>query len=527
MSNLFIRVLAALIVAYLPCASTVKSLGILQQSGYKNSGFWKWLKRKDNLFFNRLSVLALCLALSTAVFSLCFSFAGIRLALLISALPYVGLLSIFWWVDKKYALKVPVVATGRLYRLFALYYAFTFLFAFVLISFFNFLAVINGSSLYALIAYVPMAILPLLLPVSLILANGVSGIFENARNGKFVKRAGQVLDETQITRVAIVGSYGKTSVKNIAKTLLLEKFSVVETPASYNTPMGIAKTVLGEEFSNKQIFLAEMGARKEGDVAELCTFVKPDYAIFTGVCAQHIQTFGSVEKVLEEKSRVLSFVKLAVCGEDLYGKVEGNNLLFAGESNLKSLCLSSTKTSFTLLIDGEELEVETALLGRSAAENIALAATLCQTLGMTKEEIAAGISKLAPIPHRLQGMENNGVLILDDGYNCNIQGAKAALEVLSSHTGRKCIVTPGIVEGGIMEETLNEELGRRIAESRIDRVILVGDTLVGAVKRGYEEANGSGELSVTRSLAAAQEVLATWVERGDGVLFLNDLPDCY
>ncbi len=528
------KIVASLVVSLLFCLCTVKSVGVMQQCGYKNGGFWKWLKRRDNLLFNRLSVLALCLALGTAVTSLCFSFLGERWAALASALPFLGLILVFWRVDNKYALKVPAIHTGRWRRLFGAYLFFTALFSFIFISLLSFLKALNGSTLYALLAYVPFAAMPLLLPAILCVANGAASLFENARNRKFVKRAGQALEEKNICRVAVVGSYGKTSVKNILTTLLSEKFAVVETPASYNTPMGIAKTVLGGEMGGKEIFIAEMGARKEGDIAELCGLVKPDYAIFTGVCEQHIATFGSLDSVFAEKSEVLRYAaKKVVCGESLRERVlaldekDKNKAIFAGMAQVKNLRLDCEKTSFTLCL-GEEVEVETRLLGRAAAENIALAATLCKELGMTEREIAAGIEKLQPIEHRLQRLENGGVVILDDGYNCNAEGAKVALEVLSLATGRKCVVTPGIVEGGVLEEELNGGLGKLLANYDFDKVILVGDTLVGTVKEGYTSAGGDmKKLSTVKTLTGAQSLLRDFLSAGDTVLFLNDLPDAY
>ncbi len=527
MIELMEKVVAGLIVALFACLSTVKTVGIMQQSGYKNAAFLAWLRRKDNLQFNRLAVLSLCLALSTSVVSLCFSFLGVSWALLLSALPFFGLFFLFCKVDEKYALKVRGTRTGRSTRLFAVYFVLTAFVAYVFIAVLNFLAVVNGSKLYGLIAYAPFSALPMLLPFLLCLANLTTAPFERAHNAKFVKRAGQVLDETKITRVAVVGSYGKTSVKNIVKTLLAEKYAVVETPASYNTPVGIAKTVLSDEFQGKQIFIAEMGARRQGDIDELCRLVKPDYALFTGVCAQHIQTFASVENILQEKSEVVRFAKKTFCGEGLQGKVEGE-VAFAGVSQATDVKLGSRETQFSFLYRGERVRVKTRLLGRSAVENILLAVALCEELGLTAQELLSGFAKLEPVPHRLQLIESGGAYILDDGYNCNEEGAQVALEVLSLHEGRKCVVTPGIVEGGILEETLNGRLGETLAGYDFDRVILVGDTLVGAIKSGYLAAGGSAEkLCVTRSLELAQARLAEWIKAGDGVLFLNDLPDIY
>ncbi len=523
------KMIAALITSLLLCFSTLKLLGAMQQGGYKNAGFLRWLKRKDNLFFNRLAALALCLALSGVITAMCFSFLGEKWALVVSSLPFLGLILVFWRVDGKYALKVPLKRTARLIRLFAAYYLITAVFSYFFLSVLMILSNANGSPLYALIAYAPFAISPILLPVWLCVANGATSVFENAHNRKFIKQAGQVLDERKIIRVAVVGSCGKTSVKNILKTILSEKYKVVETPASYNTPMGIAKTVFLDEFSEKEVFIAEMGARKEGDISELCHLVKPDYAVFTAVCPQHIASFGSIENVYKEKSQILRSGAKVVCGESLQAWIKDcAEVIYAGASQIRDLRLSGKNTAFTLLLGGEEVEIKTSLLGRIAAENIALAATLCMEMGLTKEEIVAGVEKLQPIPHRLQLLENNGVYILDDGYNCNIEGAKAALEVLSQFEGRTCIVTPGIVEGGILEEELNGALGAEIATRKVDKVILVGDTLVGAVKDGYVHGGGDeGKLSVAQTLEKAQELLAEWLQTGDAVLFLNDLPDLY
>ena len=530
MNEVICRMIAALVTACLCCMAGKKMLGVLQQSGYKNVSFLRWLEKKDNMYFNRLAVLSACLMLSTTLISLCFSFWGTKTALVLSSIPFFGFLLLFSYVDEKYALKVPLVYTGRVGRLFAVFFLFTASISYTLIAFLGFLAEINGSFLYGLLAYVPVAILPLLLPWILCLANLADGVYEGARNRNFVKRAGQVLDESKIIRIGIVGSYGKTSVKNILKTLLSERYSVVETPASYNTPIGIAKTVFSPEFAEKEILIAEMGARKKGDIAELCRLVKPDYAIFTGVCGQHLETFGTVENVFAEKSEILKCgARTVVCGKELQGYIDGQyEVTYADTAELEMVSFTATRTAFTLSIDGKKIAVNTSLLGKAAVENILLSVKLAQALGLTAEEIERGLSKLQPIAHRLQLIEENGVYVLDDGYNCNPKGAEEGLDALARFEGRKCVVTPGIVECGILERELNAELGEKIAVRHFDKVILVGSTLVGAVKEGYLKAGGEAErLEKAETLDGAQEILSQWIMRGDAVLFLNDLPDVY
>lgn len=534
MDNIWARIIASVLCTALFCCMTAKTVGAMQQGGYKNRTFYRWLRRGDNMFFNRLSVLALCLALTTAVTTVAFSFLGRTWSLLISALPFFTLLGVFFAVDLKYALKVPIKLTGRFYRLMTAYFIFTGVISYGFIALLSFLAMKNGSTLYGVISYLPFAVMPILLPYILCLANGVTRIFENARNAKFVKRAGQVLNETDIIRIGVVGSFGKTSVKNILRSILSVRYEVVQTPESYNTPIGIAKTVFSPDFTKKQILIAEMGARKAGDIAELCALVKPDYAIFTGVCEQHISSFKNIENVFAEKSEIIKSGALVVCAEGLRERINesfgdnAKNIIYANGENVEDMHLTATATQFTLRYGDEKIQVKTSLLGYAGIENILLAVTLAKQLGLTKEEILQGIERIEVVPHRLQLTESGGVYILDDAYNSNPRGAGEALAALGRFSGRKCVVTPGIVECGILEEKINGVLGRKIAQEHLDLVILVGDTLVGAVKKGYLENGGDNDkLVVARNLDDAKEVLSKWVSAGDAVLFLNDLPDVY
>ena len=534
MDNLLLRIIASVLASGIFCACSWKMLGAMQQSGYRGVVFWRWMKKKENMFFNRLCVLALCLALSTTVTALCFSFLGTRAALGISLLPFLACGVYFCYADRKFALKVPAKRTGRLWRLLAVFALFVACVSFILIALLAFLSEWNGSQLYALIAYAPFAIMPMLLPNLLRAANACASVFENARNKKFVKRAGRTLADTKIIRVGVVGSYGKTSVKNILKTILSEKYTVVETPASYNTPIGVAKTVFSPAFADKQVLIAEMGARRAGDIAELCRLVAPDYAIFTGVCEQHIETFGSLEKVWNAKKEIFAGNTKVVCGSGLRdyvmqdASIDKQRVIFADALTAEDISYGATETKFTLRMGDSDYAVQTKLLGKAAVENILLAVTLALEMGLEMAEIVKGIAKIDYVPHRLQLLEKSNVYVLDDAYNCNPKSAEESLLALSRFSGRKCIITPGIVECGVLQEKINGALGKKIAKSCLDKVILVGDTLVGAVKTGYQKAGGDMEkLTVVKTVQDGADLFVEWMQAGDAVLFLNDLPDIY
>lgn len=518
--------------------ATFKSLGILQQVGYGNKAFWRWLKRKDNLYFNRLTVWSVLALFTGSLAAIAASLLGQEVSL-VAFTAACFLFAFFYCVaDKKYALKVPVNVTKRLQRL-ALGYVFvTAVGIYILLSVLGTMEALIANEVYSVFALAPFAFAPVLTPVFLTVANGVLSPFEKKNNAKYVKQAKAKLENAKVLRIGVVGSYGKTSVKNILASILSAKYSVIFTPESYNTPAGVAKTVNCLNVENAEIFIAEMGARRVGDVAELCELVKPDYAVFTGVCRQHMETFKTEENLFKAKSEIVKGVKTAVvCGAGLREKITGSEWL-AQEDKKKCIFLESgavsevelgaKQTSFTLSLGEEKLKVETSMLGLAAVENIALAATLAKEIGMTAEEIALGIEKIKPIEHRLRLIESNGAYILDDAYNCSERSAKEAIEALCRFEGRKILVTPGIVEGGILEESINAELGGLIARANLDRVMLVGETLALAIKKGYLAANGDGEkLSVYPCLDCVKSVLEKELGEGDAVLFLNDLPDAY
>jgi UDP-N-acetylmuramoyl-tripeptide--D-alanyl-D-alanine ligase len=147
---------------------------------------------------------------------------------------------------------------------------------------------------------------------------------------------------------------------------------------------------------------------------------------------------------------------------------------------------------------------------------------------MTKDEILRGIEKVRQIPHRLQLIESGGAYILDDAYNCSERSAEEGIEALFRFHGKHFIVTPGIVEGGEVEEELNAKLGELLAKVQPDFIMLIGEKRAQSIIKGYVLAGGDEEkLGVYCALDSVKTVLQTKLGEGDAVLFLNDLPDVY
>ena len=519
-------ILVTLILCAMLCLAVKKQLGVLQSSGYSNKKYFKWLKKKGNLAFERFVLLAMLCALSSAVVGLCFSFAG-EWSAVISLVPFLIFFITYLVADAKIALRSELTFTPRLWRLYTVLILVTAIVTYLFVTLLNFADAVWGNNIFNYLRYCPLALLPLLIIPLMLLANGIAKIYEIPRNKKFVRQAKRKLSSSNIKVIAITGSFGKTSTKFILNGILSKKYRVLTTPRSHNTPIGIALAVNSNELEDYDIFIAEMGARHIGDIAELCEICPPDLSIITGVCGQHLETFLSFQNIVKAKGEILAYTKeRAIIADecfDLFAEFNGEKV--------RSNCVADIQctpegTDFTLTLGGKSARVKTKLLGRHSAYNIGLAAEAAFLSGMTLEEISEAIGGIEYIEHRLQLIKSGGVNILDDGYNSNVKGAAAAIEVLNSFEGGKIVVTPGLVELGVLEEKENYELGKKLVG--IDFVILVGDTLITPVKRGYLENGGkSNRLKICPTLKAAQEEIRGYIKEGDTILFLNDLPDIY
>lgn len=505
----------------------IPMLGIMQQESYSGKLFLKWYCKKNNMLPRRIDLLTLSLLLLVTLFNLCFSFAGSVYANLISAIPFVGICALYVFASQKYALKVPLKKTGRMLRLGVCTYLLTAVFFFVVCASCASIAVVADLRALTLLRFLPACLIPFVMPYVVCLANLIMKAYEVPRNRRFIRRAEKQLSQSGCIKVGITGSCGKTSVKQIAAAILEGDKKVLATPASFNTPIGIARTV-NERGLDCDVFLAEMGAKRTGDIAELCDLVQPAYGVITAVYPQHLETFGSPDAIASEKGVLAQRAQKCVIGKSAYDagiRAEGA-LVWGTDFGAEEVQCTCEGTQFILRLPDGSVPVKTVLLGKHAAEDIALAAALCSLLGLSKEEIAKRIGEIQPVPHRLQRLEGNGLHILDDSYNSNIEGAQNAVETLRLFPGKKAVVTPGLVELGALEEEENKKLGASL--KGLDAVILVGETLVLILRAGYLEAGGEEDkLFLVPTLEKATEVLSQTLSAGDSVLFLNDLPDVY
>lgn len=421
--------------------------------------------------------------------------------------------------------KKPFVITERVKRLLCIHAALAFAMELILLA------------LSPALGYLLPAFEPLMIMLSALIAQPV----EKRINDQFLNDAKRRLDAMGgLIRIGITGSYGKTSTKFLLRDILSVKYRVLATPSSFNTPMGVTRVIREQLMPSHQVFIAEMGARHVGDIAELVDLVHPTVGLLTSVGPQHLDTFGSIERVRDTKYELIEglpqdgtaiFARDGALCEELYArcpleaKYMPGDLLAASDEETGPW---GTRFTLTDVKTGESRKVSTRLLGEHSIANLMLCCTAAKTLGMTLSEIAEGVSRCQPVEHRLQLISGGGgVTIIDDAFNANPVGAKAALRVLERFPGRRIIVTPGMVELGGEEAAFNASFGEQMAGC-VDIAILVGKRHTAPIaeglrKKGFPEEN----IHVVSSLNESTQVLHAMMKSGDVVLYENDLPDNY
>ncbi|MCL2736691.1 MAG: UDP-N-acetylmuramoyl-tripeptide--D-alanyl-D-alanine ligase [Propionibacteriaceae bacterium] len=461
-------------------------------------------------------------------------------AVLIGALALVwgvgaGVIAIVWllialWANRPKAAqaKKPLVFTSRVIRMLVAVGVLV-----VLVLLLGLVVPTRALTLVAILPYV-------LSPVWVIIANAVNSPIEAGVRQRYLDEAKRLLaSHPRLIRIGITGSYGKTSVKYYLATLLKGHFNVLMTPESYNTPMGITKTIRAELRATHEVFVCEMGAERIGEIAADCDLVDPQIGVITAIGEQHLVTFGSQAAILQTKMELAQ----AVRGKGMLYLNGDNEILRANQPDQDrqlyglrtdsdtyayDVDVHSSGTTFSLSHKGSRITgLSTPLIGTHAILNVAGAAAVALDLGVTPDELRAQLKKLAPAPHRLAMSRSGGVTIIDDAYNSNPAGAKAALDTLMLFDATRILITPGMVELGERQDALNEAFGAQAAVC--DHVFLVGAKQTrpiakGLLDTGYDPAKLTVVEDVKDALARAHALPSP----GEKVILLeNDLPDNY
>ncbi len=409
------------------------------------------------------------------------------------------LAALFQWYR---GLDKPLVWTGRVKRFFA------------------------AMLLFAIFIAVAFKHFAVILPI--FLAYFISLFIEKMLfNGFKVKAQKKIEAMENLTVVGVTASYGKTSIKNYIEHLLKAKYKTYATPRSVNTLGGVMKDVNDELPEDTEVYVVEMGARGEGDIAEITTFVNPHYVVVGKIGPAHIEYFKTMENIRNTKMEILqtSRLKQAWIHESAMVKPESNVHTFGTKENLdvrsglpapefaiEDVEATLDATSFTL----NGVRYSASILGAFNAMNLAAAVLVAKELGLSDEEIQKQLSTLKPVDHRLQRIDAGGKVILDDSFNGNIDGMMASFDLASTYKGRKVVITPGLVE---VDDALNVQVAKR-ANEVFDVVVVTGD-LNYTIFKEHVDADKLVKLATKGEM---ESMLVEQTRVGDLILFANDAP---
>ena len=491
-------------------------LHMLQLEYYKNDRYLNWKRKNSKQCFSYRDLVLILIPL-ICMFNLK---TGLILLMFFSILLYI---SRNIYIEKK-----KMVVTGRIKRM---YITETVIYLiFVILINFSFWFLLGVGILIIFAYFIPIII------------NTVNIPLEKAIQNRFVRKAKNKLKEKKdMIIIGVTGSYGKTSTKYILSTILNQKYNVLKTPASFNTKMGIVRTINEYLKPTDQVFVCEMGADQVGEIKELCNLVHPDYGMITSIGPQHLETFGSLENIKRTKFELVDSLPET-----------GVAFLNYDDENIKSMGTSKNKVTYGIKKENdyyatdiqinefgsefvihtkskEEIRVKTKILGEHNIVNIIGAVAISKELGLTNEQIQLGIKLIKPVEHRLEiKKHSNGTIIIDDAYNSNIKGAEVAVNVLGRFLGRKRIlVTPGIVELGEKMYEYNKRFGKQAANN-CDFAILVGKKQAEPINDGLLEAGyDKNKIFIAENFESAMKKMNELVDSNTVILLENDLSDNY
>jgi UDP-N-acetylmuramoyl-tripeptide--D-alanyl-D-alanine ligase len=356
--------------------------------------------------------------------------------------------------------------------------------------------------------------------------------YENRRAQTFVDQAVTRLARVQPRVVAITGSYGKTSTKNHVVDLLAVDGGVVATPRSFNNRAGLSRAINENLADGTRVFIAEMGTYGPGEIRSLCEWCVPEIAVITAIGPVHLERMKTLAVIESAKFEITEKAKVIIVNIDDPVLVRWATQRPSGEKRYRSAGSVNANASvrvrvdadqWTLLVDNEELGSFDAMASVQPT-NLACAVAVAIELGTPNEQLVARALSVRPIDNRSNVVTAaSGVIVIDDTFNANPQSALAALKTLSrvAAAGRRVVVTPGLVELGREQYPENLALAQKVASAQGELVI---------VKRTNALPLETGYKGPVRRFNSRDEAVA-WVRSslvaGDGVLYLNDLPDHY
>ena len=291
--------------------------------------------------------------------------------------------------------------------------------------------------------------------------------------------------------IAITGSVGKTSTKDMVASVVSQKYKTLKTMGNYNNHIGVPLTLL--RLKDEEVAVVEMGMNHFGEIELLTKIAKPDIAIVTNIGTSHIGNLGSRENILKAKLEILEGMKqkeIVINNDnDLLHQWKIQNqqkpelhihtfgIQEPSDITVENITLHENSSTFECHIGKETTQINVPVGGTHFVYNALCAALVGSQLGIPLQKIKQGIETVSLTKKRMEIMkQNNGSIIINDAYNASLESMKAAIQYLEGYQGhRKIAVLGDIFELGDHAESIHRQVGQIVAQSNIDILLCAGE----------------------------------------------------
>lgn len=354
------------------------------------------------------------------------------------------------------------------------------------------------------------------------------------REEKLVREMAGVFANFQGPIIAVAGSYGKTTMKELLATILAEGLQVAATPANKNVTTSHAE--FASRLSGKEkVLIMELGEGKPGDVARFAAYIHSTHAVITGLAPAHLDTYKTLDAAARDIFSIAKTVdQVYVNAEPLAVQpylapsyVQYTNKEVA-DWQIKDTEVGFEGMSFVMQKHRKKLTLQTKMIGEHLLGPISAAVAIAIDLGLSDDEIKRGVAKTLPYEHRMQPYQLRGGWVIDDSYNGNIEGVRAGIVLLAKlPAARRIYVTPGLVDQGSETHAIHMEIGMLLAKASPDMVVLMNNSATQIIKMSLQEHGFQGEIREESEPLQFYTHLDQFIAKGDVVMLQNDWTDNY
>lgn len=289
-----------------------------------------------------------------------------------------------------------------------------------------------------------------------------------------------VRENTNVPVIAITGSAGKTSTKDIVANVLSQKYKILKSPGNLNNHIGLPLTILS--FKDEEMMVLEMGMNDLHQIEKLSSIAQPDVAIITNIGTAHIGNLGSQENILKAKLEILTGMKsngtLIYNGDDLLLQTINNipqrKICYGIDKNNDFIATNITIKNGHTFFEYKNHTIEVPILGNVFVYNSLVAIVVGTLFALTIEQIENGIRSFQMSDNRMQIIELTNYKLINDTYNANKEAMKSAIDSLTTYKERKVVILGDMLELGAYEKEIHEELGEYL-NGKIDLLVTIGE----------------------------------------------------